>query len=437
LTHLPSSTRHEPPPNKPPRFRSMPDTTKPTPQGTTRAAHYAAWILACTTFPLIWMGGLVTTYAAGMAVPDWPSTYGYNLFLYPLESWLQVWDVFLEHGHRLLGSVVGIATIVLAILLWRRDTRPTMWWVAGIALAGVCLQGVLGGLRVVGSKIFDTEIAWMPAPVFLTIAAAALVFLVQAIPPGAAGRRKLGFWIRAAIVSGLFAALAWFGIAAVEDRLFLAKVHGCTAPAFFALAAGTVVATSPRWVESSQPTETPFATRLQCLTTLAAGAIYLQIILGANLRHIAPNAAPWWFTLWIWLHVIVACGIVLLILWLFVTARRHTPNEPLLRRRISLLAGLFAFQLLLGVTTWVTNYGWPLWFTENILAVEYTVVAESLWQALSTTAHVGVGSLCLATATSAALWSQRLLKFPSASPPPRADKYRNTPTGQSKRNRRQ
>ena len=113
----------------------MSDTHQPTPPTTTRAAHYAAWILACTTFPLIWMGGLVTTYAAGMAVPDWPNTYGDNLFLYPLESWLEVWDVFLEHGHRLLGSVVGIVTIVLAILLWRRDSRPTMWWIAGIALA--------------------------------------------------------------------------------------------------------------------------------------------------------------------------------------------------------------------------------------------------------------------------------------------------------------
>ena len=55
--------------------------------------HRAAWLLACATFPLIVMGGMVTSFGAGMAVPDWPSTYGYNLFLYPLASWLHVWDV--------------------------------------------------------------------------------------------------------------------------------------------------------------------------------------------------------------------------------------------------------------------------------------------------------------------------------------------------------
>jgi hypothetical protein len=183
-----------------------------------------------------------------MAVPDWPRTYGDNMFLYPLKEWLPVWDVFLEHGHRLLGSVVGLVTIALAALLWRRDTRPTMWWLAGVALVGVCLQGVLGGLRVVGSRISETQIAWLPAPVFLCIAAAGLALLVQAIPAGAAKRRQPSLWIRAVLVSALFAVLAWFGIAAVADRLFLAKVHGCTAPAFFALAAAAVVTTSPRWV---------------------------------------------------------------------------------------------------------------------------------------------------------------------------------------------
>ena len=63
----------------------------------------------CATFPLIWVGGLVTTYDAGMAVPDWPNTYGYNLFLYPWQTWLSgPWDLFIEHGHRLLGALVGM-----------------------------------------------------------------------------------------------------------------------------------------------------------------------------------------------------------------------------------------------------------------------------------------------------------------------------------------
>jgi cytochrome c oxidase assembly protein subunit 15 len=388
-------------------------------------------VLAGTTFPLIWMGGLVTSYSAGMAVPDWPNTFGYNLFLYPIESWMKVWDVFLEHGHRLLGSAVGLATIALAYLLWRQDTRRGMWWLAGIAFAGVCLQGVLGGLRVTGNKIFETEIAWIPAPVFLSVAAAAIVLLVQAVPAGSSGRRRVNFWIQAAVVSAAFGALAWLGIGAADDRLFLAKAHGCTAPAFFALAAAAVTLTSPHWVEKTPPAATPRARLIHRLTALGAAAIYGQIVLGANLRHIAPDAAPWWFTLWVWLHVIVAGVIVLLVVWQFMAARRHAADQPLLRLRISLLAGLFAAQLALGVTTWITNYGWPLWFTQNILAVEYTVVAESLWQALSTTAHVGVGSLCLAAATSAALWSRRLLQSPPATASPKPSGPANPENGSS------
>ena len=75
-------------------------------------------VLACATFPLVWVGGLVTTTDAGMAVPDWPSTYGYNLFLYPWQTWLAgPWDLFVEHGHRLLASAVGMLTIGLLIVL--------------------------------------------------------------------------------------------------------------------------------------------------------------------------------------------------------------------------------------------------------------------------------------------------------------------------------
>jgi hypothetical protein len=49
--------------------------------------HRVAILLACAVFPLIWVGGLVTTTDAGMAVPDWPTTYGYNMFLYPWQTW--------------------------------------------------------------------------------------------------------------------------------------------------------------------------------------------------------------------------------------------------------------------------------------------------------------------------------------------------------------
>ena len=95
--------------------------------------HRWAVVLACATFPLVWVGGLVTTTDAGMAVPDWPSTFGYNMFLYPWQSWLAgPWDLFVEHGHRLLASSVGLMTIGLVIVL--AGSRAS-WLTYGLVLA--------------------------------------------------------------------------------------------------------------------------------------------------------------------------------------------------------------------------------------------------------------------------------------------------------------
>jgi len=109
-----------------------------------------AWLAAMFIFPLIWVGGLVTTHDAGMAVPDWPGTYGYNLFLYPLSTWLYgPFDLLIEHGHRLLGSWVGLLVIFLCIAAWKSETR-TWYRRACLGLLGaVIAQGLLGGFRVV------------------------------------------------------------------------------------------------------------------------------------------------------------------------------------------------------------------------------------------------------------------------------------------------
>src|SRR6188768_3417392 len=111
--------------------------------------HRLAVVLACATFPLVWVGGLVTTTDSGMAVPDWPNTYGYNLFLYPWQTWLYgPWDLFIEHGHRLLASSVGLLTIALLVALVRTESRRWIKVLGASALALVIFQGVLGGLRV-------------------------------------------------------------------------------------------------------------------------------------------------------------------------------------------------------------------------------------------------------------------------------------------------
>ena len=77
--------------------------------------HLISCLLVAVTAVLLCFGALVTTYDAAMAVPDWPATYGHNMFLFPFAEWFWgPWDLFLEHGHRLLGATVGLITLALA-----------------------------------------------------------------------------------------------------------------------------------------------------------------------------------------------------------------------------------------------------------------------------------------------------------------------------------
>lgn len=110
-------------------------------------SHWLALLTAGATFPLLFIGGLVTSKGVGLAVPDWPTTFGYNMFLYPWSK--MIGGIFYEHSHRLVASGVGLLTILLALSLWLYERRGWVRWLGVAALAMVVTQGVLGGLRVV------------------------------------------------------------------------------------------------------------------------------------------------------------------------------------------------------------------------------------------------------------------------------------------------
>jgi len=104
------------------------------------------WFTAAATLLLICSGGMVTSKGVGLAVPDWPTTFGYNMFLFPVSKW--VGGIFFEHTHRLIASTVGFLTIILTVWLWLVEERSWVRRLGFVALAAVILQGVLGGLRV-------------------------------------------------------------------------------------------------------------------------------------------------------------------------------------------------------------------------------------------------------------------------------------------------
>src|SRR3954468_6283889 len=112
--------------------------------------HRFACALAVATLFLVALGGVVTTKGVGMAVPDWPTNYGENMFLFPYSKW--VGGVFYEHSHRLVASIVGMLTTILMVWLWVGESRRWLRWLGVIAFFGVVFQGVLGGLRVVFDK---------------------------------------------------------------------------------------------------------------------------------------------------------------------------------------------------------------------------------------------------------------------------------------------
>lgn len=121
-------------------FRSPPDS----PDWTSELAKVAS----LATLVLVAVGGAVTSHEAGLAVVDWPNSYGYNMFLFPISR--MVGGVFYEHSHRLFGSLIGLITLVLTIRVFATERRG---WVKTFAVGLLLLvigQGILGGLRVTG-----------------------------------------------------------------------------------------------------------------------------------------------------------------------------------------------------------------------------------------------------------------------------------------------
>lgn len=112
-----------------------------------RLLHWWAIATALATYVLVWSGGLVTSKGVGMAVPDWPTTFGYNMFLFPVSKW--VGGIFYEHSHRLIGSGVGLMVIGLVVGAFIVERRKWVKVFSVVLLVAVIIQGVLGGLRVV------------------------------------------------------------------------------------------------------------------------------------------------------------------------------------------------------------------------------------------------------------------------------------------------
>jgi cytochrome c oxidase assembly protein subunit 15 len=150
---------------------------------------YTRFVVACTVL-LILAGSFVTSTESGLSVPDWPTTYGQNMFTFPYSK--MVGGIFYEHGHRLIASTVGFLTIVLAAWLWFTEPRRWMRWFGVAALGAIVAQGLLGGLTV-------------------------LFFLPPAVSTAHAGLAEIFFCITVAIA--VFTSPGWATNTGVDDML--------------------------------------------------------------------------------------------------------------------------------------------------------------------------------------------------------------------------
>lgn len=122
-------------------------------------------LVAASTLFLIFAGAMVTSTDSGLSVPDWPNTYGWFMFSFPLSK--MVGGIFYEHGHRLIASTVGFLTIVQAVWLQRRETKRFVRVLGWLSLTTVVVQGALGGI---------TVLFLLPKPVSIAHAGLAEIF---------------------------------------------------------------------------------------------------------------------------------------------------------------------------------------------------------------------------------------------------------------------
>jgi len=288
-----------------------------------------AKVTAVATLFLVFAGAMVTSTSSGLAVPDWPLSYG--MFFPPM-----VGGIFYEHGHRMIAGTVGILTLIQALLLQKFEPTALVRRLAWISVAAVFCQALLGGLTV---KLL------LPPAVSISHAALAEIFLC------------------------LNVAVAFY-----TSRFYLHLRDQRAEPSTRDL--------SP-WI---------------------VGCLYLQILIGATMRHLGAGLAipdfPRSFGQWVPQFTSSAITINYLHRsWALVTLLLIVTNLVMIvRRREATLVG-------------------PGSALVAVVLVQILLGASTVWtgkQPLVTSLHVVTGALTLAMALILALTSRTMHKGASA-----------------------
>jgi cytochrome c oxidase assembly protein subunit 15 len=320
-------------------------------EGENRGLHRFAVFTSLWTAFLIFAGGLVTSTDSGLAVPDWPLSYG---MLFPP----MVGGIFYEHGHRMVAAFVGLLTVILALWIWRRETRRWIRRLAAAALCAVVAQGALGGI---------TVLFFLPTPVSVS--------------------------------------------------------HALLAQTFFCIVVSLALFTSPAWkrglpvagVRNGYPS-------LPWLAALTTGAVYLQLLLGALMRHTDSGLAipdfplafgrliPPFESSRIAIHFAHRLGALLVaacIGWMLVRVASGYRRHPRLMGPAVLLAGLVIAQITLGAFSVWSGVA----LNEQMSYYEQPLMNPVV---IITTLHVATGAVILAVSLLLTLQAFAMVAPPEA-----------------------
>lgn len=284
-------------------------------------------VAACATIALLAVGGAVTGMQAGLAVTDWPNSFGYNMFLYPLSR--MTGGIYFEHSHRLFGSLVGLTTLVMALYLQRYESQRWLRRLGWVAFVMVCVQGLLGGLRVTGRPTLSQD----PTD--------------------------------------------------VTPDLRLAVAHGVLAQIFLSTLVAIAVFVSRKWraAEGSRTREGPRAPHgAVAASTGLVVALVVQIVLGALLRHYAIG---------LYIHIGFAFVVVALAGLVGVRSWMMPDSAPALPKLGEWLVLITMAQLLLGMlalagVTWTASVGTPTPFEVIVTTIHQTTGAAMLALSVAT-----------------------------------------------------
>lgn len=337
-------------------------------------ARYAV-VCVLITAPLLFVGGLVTSTNSGMAVPDWPGTYGSNMFLYPLgprieglsdqdvqpEAWqkfltkqqiteaesmspdargtfvarVATQKIFLEHSHRLFGALLGLATIILLVWTFGERKSAGLRTLAASVFLLVLVQGVLGGLRV-----------------------------------------RMG------------------AVEAASDNRLLSMAHGILAQLTLGLLVVLAIKLLPSYASATPAPRSATATRARIFATAAFHTTVIQLIFGAVFRHFRTSSHALWSHAGFAIIVVIMAALGALFTMRLVQARADDGQQQPLDRTAGRLAGAT-----MGLVALQFALGWVAFMGGNIRETD----AATLTQALIRTIHQANGAAVLALVV--AVWT--------------------------------